>query len=176
MGGSSKAPQTPSPQDSAKAEALSQLAGSEFNLGTAPIQAYAEALNQIQLDPTFQKIQNADQANSALGTAQATSAVNADVNPYGSAGQNAFNRSASQRLGNVSGQPYTPGLTPTNDSQAFQYPSAGNLPNFNSIVGQAKALTSAFPQVNIGKNTVGLSYPNNTPQIPTGTFLQGSGA
>lgn len=158
MGGSS-VPQT-SPADSARAEALAQLAGSEFNLGTAPLQAYAEAINALQFNPTFQRISNADAANSALANAQASKQVNAQVNPYAAAGQDMMSRQANQRLASVMGGTLTPGLTPSNTTQAFQYPSSSSLPNFQDIMGQAKSISSAFPKINIGNNDVSLTYPS----------------
>ena len=157
---SGSTPQMPSPSDSARAEALSQLAGSEFNLGTQPLQAYAQAINQLQLDPTFQRINSADQANSALANAQAAKQVNASVNPYSSAGQDMMSKQTYSRLANIMGGQMAPGTTPTPTGGAFQYPSSSSLPSYQQILQQSKALTSAFPKINIGKSDVSLSYPN----------------
>lgn len=167
--GSSGVPQT-SPTDSAKAEALAQLAGSEFNLGSAPLQAYAEAINSLQFNPTFQRIANADAANSALANAQAAKQVNAQVNPYAAAGQDMMSRKANERLASVMGGTLTPGLTPSNTTGAFQYPSAGQLPDFNNIMNQSKAITTAMPTVDFSNNKVNLGYPQGggigSPQVP----------
>ena len=164
MGGST--PQMPSPQDSMRAEAMAQLAGSEFNLGSAPLQAYAQAINSLQFDPTFQQISSADSANSALANAQAAKQVNSQVNPYGSAGQDVMSKAANMRLASMMGQPLYPGLTPTNTTKPFDYPSSSGLPNFQDIQNQSKAITTAMPGVNFGNNTVDLQYPQSSQKAP----------
>lgn len=180
MGGST--PQMPSPSDSMRAEALAQLAGSEFNLGSAPLQAYAQAINSLQFDPTFQKINSADSANSALANAQASKQINAQVNPYGSAGQDMMAKASNMRLANMEGQSLYPGLTPTNTSQPFNYPSSAGLPNFQDIQNQSKAITAAMPGINMSNNSVDLQYPQSlqTAPIPSPftpqSYFQSSGA
>jgi hypothetical protein len=164
MGGST--PQMPSPQDSMRAEAMAQLAGSEFNLGSAPLQAYAQAINSLQFDPTFQRISSADSSNSALANAQASKQISSQVNPYGSAGQDTVAKATNMRLANMEGQPLYPGLTPGNTSQPFNYPSSSSLPNFQDIQNQSKAITTAMPGVTFGNNTVDLQYPQSSQSAP----------
>jgi hypothetical protein len=165
-----------------RAEALAQLAGSEFNLGSAPLQAYAQAINSLQFDPTFQKINSADSANSALANAQASKQINAQVNPYGSAGQDMMAKASNMRLANMEGQSLYPGLTPTNTSQPFNYPSSAGLPNFQDIQNQSKAITAAMPGINMSNNSVDLQYPQSlqTAPIPSPftpqSYFQSSGA
>src|SRR5258708_11465290 len=119
MGSSGSSASPPTPQQSAQAQAMAQAAGTKFNIATSPIEAYAEAMNQLQFNPIFQKVQGATSANSALQNAQANQETMAQTNPYGTAGGMNFSRSAGDRLSKIFGQAYAPGLTPEDTSQAF---------------------------------------------------------
>jgi hypothetical protein len=144
MGGQQQA-QPPTPQDSAQAQAMAQAAGTKFNIATSPVQAYAEALNQIQFNPIFQRVQSAANANSALANAQANQETMAQTNPYGFGGQQAFGKYEGSRLANIMGGQIYPGLTPTNTSGAFKYPTQSQLPDLREIQAQAATLGSAIP-------------------------------
>lgn len=165
MGGGSSAPATPTPEDAAKAQAMSELAGAEFNLGTAPMQAYAEALDKLQFDPIFQKIQNANQANAALATARAQHGVNQEVNPWGESANTALTAGTSARLQSVFGRTPMPGLSPSNTSGYLNYPSSNQLPDLGQAAAESKAIASTMPNINFGRNTVSLSYPSSTPSF-----------
>lgn len=145
--GSQKSASPPTPQDSAQAQAMAQAAGTKFNIATSPIQAYAEAMNQLQFNPIFQKVQGATSANSALQNAQANQETMAQTNPYGTAGGMNFSRAAGNRISDIFGQAYAPGLTPSDTSQAFVYPDQSKLPNLADLQRQSQMLGKAIPNI-----------------------------
>src|SRR6266446_3392223 len=140
MGGSPSSQPTPSPEESAKAQAMSQLAGTMFDIGTKPTQAYAEALDQLQFNPIFSRISNADQANSALRSAQMNQAVSATANPYGTSALSGLNRTSANRLASVTGAPMAPGLTTMNTKGVYDYPKMSDLPGLDTVAGEAKSI------------------------------------
>lgn len=162
--GPSQSQQAPTPEQGAQAQAMAQQAGTMFNIATAPQQAYAEALDQIQLNPTFQRVQSATQNNSALQNAKGNQAISAITNPYGSAGSNAFNRAASNRLSSVMGQASTPGLTASNTQGAFAYPTTDQLPDLKTLTAQAKQIGQALPSISFWNDTPYLMYPDQNNQ------------
>src|SRR5260221_9091133 len=111
MGGSPSSSAGPTHQDSAQAQAMAQAAGQKFNIASSPIGAYAEALNQIQFNPIFQKVQSATNANSAMQNALANQETMARTNPYGTAGGLNFAKTAGDRLSQVMGQTIACGLS-----------------------------------------------------------------
>lgn len=161
--GQTQQAQPPTPQQSAQAQAISQAAGTKFNIAASPVEAYAEAMNQLQFNPIFQRVQSAANANSGMQNALANMATNTATNPYGTAGQNAFNRTASERLAGIMGQGYYPGLTQTNTAGAFDYPSNSMLPDLGQIQLQAAQLGKAVPTLQFkgyGGMTPSLNYAN----------------
>src|SRR5258708_36841939 len=81
MGAGQQSSPGPTPQQGAQAQAMAQAAGTKFNIATSPVGAYAEALNQIQFNPIFQKVQSATNANSAMQNALANQETMARTNP-----------------------------------------------------------------------------------------------
>ncbi len=145
--GSQPSSSGPTPQQGAQAQAMAQAAGTKFNIATSPVGAYAEALNQIQFNPIFQKVQSATNANSAMQNALANQETMARTNPYGTAGGLNFAKTAGDRLSQVMGQAYVPGLTPADTSQAFLYPNRSELPNLDAIQAQSKMIGNAVPNI-----------------------------
>jgi hypothetical protein len=157
-GGSAPAPTTP--QESAQAAALTNLAGNEFDVGSAPIKAYSEALNQLQYNPVFNKIQNATAANTSLSQAKTKANVASQTNPYSSAAINSLGRATADKVGRIAGG-YTPGLTQTNTAGIYDYPTQNSLPDLGTVQQQAAGISASLPQVNVGQNSVGLTYPTS---------------
>src|SRR5258708_5653226 len=164
MGGSPSSSAGPTPQDSAQAQAMAQAAGQKFNIASSPIGAYAEALNQIQFNPIFQRVQSASNANSAMQNAAANMATMQQTNPSGFAGGQAFAKEAGGRLSDIMGGGMPVGLTPMNTMGAFDYPSQGSLPNLKQIQAQSQKLGNAVPNISFwgvpNNNNSWLNYHN----------------
>lgn len=160
MGGSPSAPAPTTPQESAQAAALTNLAGNEFDVGSAPIKAYADALTQMQYNPTLNAIQNAGTANKALSSAKTSANVASQTDPYSSAAINSLSRSTADKVGRIAGG-YTPGLTQTNTAGVYDYPTQNALPDLATVQQQAAGISSSLPQVNVGQNSVNLTYPTS---------------
>jgi hypothetical protein len=137
----------PTPQQGAQAQAMAQAAGTKFNIATSPVGAYAEALNQIQFNPIFQRVQSATSANSAMQNALANQETMAKTNPYGTAGGLNFAKTAGDRMSQMMGQAYVPGLTPADTSQAFVYPTRDQLPSLSSIQRDSQMIGNAVPNI-----------------------------
>lgn len=157
---SPSAPTPTTPQESAQAAALTNLAGNEFDVGSAPIKAYSEAMNQLQYNPVFSKITNATAANTALAQSKAKANVASQTNPYSSAAVNALGRATADKVGRIAGG-YTPGLTQTNTAGIYDYPTQNSLPDLGTVQQQAAGISSSLPQVNVGQDSVNLTYPTS---------------
>ena len=166
MGGQS-APTPPSPEDSAKANALSNVAGMELDIGTKPIQAYAEALNQLQYNPIFTRIQGANQARSALQSAAAQRDVMAKTNPYGFALQNAQRQATGDRAMRMLGVNPQDAMK-YQSGNIYNYPTQSQLPDLNQVQQQGKQISGMIPTVNMNGNSVWMTYPgqNGNPNAP----------
>src|SRR5258706_2264152 len=147
MGGGQQSSAGPTPQQGAQAQAMAQAAGTKFNIATSPISAYAEALNQLQFNPIFQKVQSATSANSGMSNALANQETMARTNPYGTAGGLNFAKTAGDRMSQMMGQAYVPGLTPADTSQAFVYPTRNQLPNLSAIQRDSQMIGNAVPNI-----------------------------
>lgn len=159
MGSSGGGQTAPNPEDAARAQALAQQAGTMFNIATSPQQAYAEALNQIQFNPVFQRSQSATQNNSAMQNAAGNQAIMRESNPHGFSGTQSFGKYAGDRLADVTGGGMPQGLTPMNTAGAFDYPTMQNLPDFKQITAQAKQIGQALPNITFWKDNPYLTYP-----------------
>lgn len=168
--GAPKAPEPPSPEDSARANAMSNVAGMELDIGTKPIQAYAEALNQLQYNPLFTQIQGANQARSALQSAAAQRDVMARTNPYGFALQNAQRQAMGERAMRMLGvNPAT--AMQYQSGNIYNYPTQSQLPNLQDVQQQGRMISGMIPSVNMNKNSVWLNYPNGGGSMPGSTMM-----